>query len=82
MHRFEKGARYYLLGVCHDLLGDWVVTRIFGRIGQAQGQIRHQAFAQEADARAYLDAEIQRRIKRGYAVCHRHERGGGGRQER
>lgn len=65
--RFEKGTRFYSLSIAQDLLGDWVVVRVFGRIGSRLGQVRTDAFESEALARGYFEAECERRVKRGYA---------------
>jgi hypothetical protein len=37
--RFERKTRYYLLLLGKDLLDDWVITRVNGRIGSRLGRI-------------------------------------------
>ena len=64
--RFEKGTRFYTLTLEQDLLGDWVVVTVYGRIGSALGQVRTLAFTDEAAAQGHFEAECRRRVKRGY----------------
>jgi predicted DNA-binding WGR domain protein len=66
MPRFEKGTRFYTLMLEQDLLGDWVVVTVYGRIGTSLGQVRVHAFADKPTAQDYFDAECVRRLKRGY----------------
>ncbi len=40
--RWERDSRYYELRVQQDLLGDWLLTRVWGRKDSALGQIRHE----------------------------------------
>ncbi|EHL32378.1 hypothetical protein [Legionella drancourtii] len=48
--RFEKDMRYYVIRLSKDLLDDWVITLINGRIKTKLGQIRTLAFANFSDA--------------------------------
>ncbi|WP_133141282.1 hypothetical protein [Legionella waltersii] len=48
--RFEKETRYYVLRLSKDLLGDWAITLINGRIKSKLGQSRTLAFADYYDA--------------------------------
>jgi DNA-binding cell septation regulator SpoVG len=48
--RFEKESRYYVLRLSKDLLGDWIITLINGRIKSKLGQSRILAFADYTDA--------------------------------
>lgn len=68
MPRFEKGTRFYTLTLEQDLLGDWVVVTVYGRIGSALGQVRIGAFTDEEEARGYFEAECERRLKRKYTL--------------
>jgi len=43
--RFEKDTRYYVIQLSKDLLEDWVITLINGRIKSKLGQSRTLAFA-------------------------------------
>jgi hypothetical protein len=43
--RFEKDTRYYVIRLSKDLLEDWVITLINGRIKSKLGQSRTLAFA-------------------------------------
>ncbi|MFT4060590.1 MAG: hypothetical protein QM652_13730 [Legionella sp.] len=42
--RFEKDSRYYVIRLSKDLLDDWVLTLINGRIKSKLGQIRTLVF--------------------------------------
>ncbi|HEM7073803.1 TPA: WGR domain-containing protein [Legionella pneumophila] len=42
--RFEKESRYYVIRLSKDLLGDWVITLVNGRIKSKLGQSRTLAF--------------------------------------
>ena len=43
--RFEKDTRYYVIRLSKDLLEDWIITLINGRIKSKLGQSRTLAFA-------------------------------------
>lgn len=48
--RFEKGTRYYALRLEKDLLNDWVIVVINGRLKSKLGQCRTLAFTCYKDA--------------------------------
>lgn len=48
--RFEKDSRYFVLRLSKDLLEDWVITLINGRIKSKLGQSRTLACANFSDA--------------------------------
>ncbi len=50
MARFEKESRYYILRLEKDLLNDWTITAINGRIKSKLGQNRILAFSSFSDA--------------------------------
>ena len=64
--RFEKDSRYYVLRLSQDLLEDWVITLINGRIKSKLGQSRTLAFASFNEAFEYLCALAKIRFLRGY----------------
>jgi predicted DNA-binding WGR domain protein len=64
--RWEKDTRYYEARVHQDLWGNWVVTRIWGRIGSKLGQIRHTPCPSYEDAQKELNAIEKRRQSRHY----------------
>lgn len=48
--RFEKDSRYFVIRLSKDLLDDWVITLINGRIKSKLGQSRTLAFTNFSDA--------------------------------
>ena len=66
MIRFEKDMRYYSMRIEKDLLDDWVIVVINGRIQTKLGQIRTLAFTCYSDAFDHFCGMIQVRLKRDY----------------
>ncbi|MGR5178838.1 WGR domain-containing protein [Vibrio mediterranei] len=64
---FTKNTRYYALEYKRDFF-DFVVQQHYGRIGTRLGKNRTHAFTEESEALAFLEAECQRRLKRGYTL--------------
>ena len=64
--RFEKDTRYYSMRIEKDLLDDWVIIVINGRIQTKLGQIRTLPFPQFSDAFEHFCGMIQVRLKRRY----------------
>ena len=64
--RFEKDTRYYSMCIEKDLLEDWVIIVINGRIQTKLGQIRTLAFTCFSDAFDHFCGMIQVRLKRHY----------------
>lgn len=66
--RFEKGTRYYTMILHRDLLNDWVITRINGRINSNLGKIVNLPMkdAQEG-LKEYKQMIIYRKDKRSYS---------------
>jgi len=64
--RFEKDTRYYSMRIEQDLLDDWVIVVVNGRIQTKLGQIRTIAFACFSDAFDHFCNMIQVRLKRHY----------------
>ncbi len=66
--RFEKDMRYYVIRLSKDLLDDWVITLINGRIKSKRGQIRTLAFANFNDALAHFCVLADIRHQRNYQL--------------
>lgn len=65
--------RYYKLMLSRDLLGDWVITRVWGGLNQATGRVSHIPCPTYDDA-IKLMVEISRiRIKHGYVITARQQ---------
>lgn len=64
--RFEKESRYYVLRLEKDLLDDWTITAINGRIKSKLGQSRIIAFPSFVDAFASFCDMAKLRYQRGY----------------
>ncbi|KTD71726.1 hypothetical protein Lste_0011 [Legionella steelei] len=66
--RFEKDTRYYVIRLSKDLLEDWVITLINGRIKSKLGQSRTLAFANFNEAFDYFFLLTKVRHQRGYQL--------------
>ncbi|BCA97346.1 hypothetical protein TUM19329_37070 (plasmid) [Legionella antarctica] len=66
--RFEKDTRYYALRLSKDLLEDWVITLINGRIKSKLGQSRTLAFANFSEAFDSFCQLAKVRDQRGYQL--------------
>lgn len=64
--RFEKDTRYYVIRLSKDLLEDWVITLINGRIKSKLGQSRTLAFANFNEAFDSFCQQAKIRHQRGY----------------
>jgi hypothetical protein len=66
--RWERHAdkRYYLIMLYRDLLGDLVLTKVWGGIGKANGNQYHIPVTSESEGLALIDQVIKRRRQRGY----------------
>lgn len=64
--RFEKDTRYYSMRIEKDLLDDWIIVVINGRIKTKLGQVRTLAFPCYSDAFDHFCEMIQVRLKRHY----------------
>ena len=60
--RFEKGTRYYTLYLKKDLLDDWVVVRVNGRIDTRLGGVRQEIHGSYQNALSQFNALFQYRI--------------------
>ncbi len=67
--RFEKGSRYYSLILDKDLLGDWVITKVNGRINSRLGQIKHECcFSYKHAVSRFQELVWHRQFKREYRL--------------
>jgi hypothetical protein len=66
--RFEKEPRYYVIRLSKDLLEDWVITVINGRIKSRLGQTRTLAFADFNEGFDAFCALAKLRTLRGYTL--------------
>jgi hypothetical protein len=66
--RFEKESRYYVIRLSQDLLEDWVITLINGRIKSRLGQSRTLAFADFNEGFNQFCALAKLRTLRGYTL--------------
>lgn len=64
--RFEKGSRYYVLRLEKDLLGDWTIRVVNGRIRSKLGQSRTLAFPCFTEGFTSFCAIAKHRYQRGY----------------
>ncbi|MBA3537902.1 MAG: hypothetical protein H0T84_15075 [Tatlockia sp.] len=64
--RFEKDSRYYVLCLEKDLLGEWTIRAINGRIKSKIGQSRTPAFHSFKDAFTCFCDMAKIRYQRGY----------------
>ena len=65
--RWEKGTRFYEALIERDLLGDWVLTLVWGRRGSALGCVQHRPHPSVTAAHDALQRVARRRQRRGYA---------------
>lgn len=66
--RFEKDTRYYTLQLEEDLLGDWVVFTIYGRIHSKLGKNKLMAFESFYDAFCHFQKLCHIRHQRKYQL--------------
>lgn len=66
--RFEKGSRYYVIRLSKDLLDDWIITLINGRIKSRLGQNRTLAFTDFSEGLEHFCALAKIRHLRGYQL--------------
>lgn len=65
--RFEKESRYYVILLEKDLLEDWTITIVNGRIKTKLGQSRTQAFPSYSKAFDQFCSLAKTRYQRGYS---------------
>lgn len=72
--RYEhlEKKRFYKLVLSRDLLGDWVITRVWGGINQATGRISHIPCPTYEDAIHLMEKIAKTRLVRGYIMSDSH----------
>ena len=68
LHRIDPAqnmARFYALDVQPDLFGGILLVKAWGRIG-GHGRVVHELHLTEAQARAALQRQAERKRRRGY----------------
>ena len=66
--RFEKESRYYVIRLSKDLLEDWVITLVNGRIKSKLGQSRTLAFSSFNEGFEHFCVLAKTRHLRGYQL--------------
>lgn len=66
--RFEKDSRYYVLRLQQDLLEDWTIIAINGRIKSKLGQSRILAYSSYDETYQALIEHVHIRQQRGYRL--------------
>ena len=66
--RFEKNTRYYVIRLSQDLLEDWVITLVNGRIESKLGQSRTLAYSSFHEGFQHFCTLAQIRHLRGYQL--------------
>jgi len=61
--------RYYRVLLAQDLLGHWVITRVWGNINQPSGRMSHMACTSKDEAVKLVDKIAKIRTTRGYVAC-------------
>ena len=66
--RWERQSdnRYYLAFLYRDLLGDLILTKVWGGVGKPAGQQLHIPVKTESEGLRMIDEVIKRRWKSGY----------------
>ncbi len=64
----DERGRYYVVHLHRDLLGDWCLTRVWGRKGSSLGRTRHDVVESEQAGRELIKKIAVRRRQRGYRV--------------
>ncbi|WP_416885955.1 hypothetical protein [Marinospirillum sp.] len=64
--RWEKEQDYYLVYVHQDMLGDLLVTRVWGQTGTQYGGIKHTLVQSEDEAAILVDDVRHIQESRGY----------------
>ena len=69
----DVNQRYYVAMVELDLLGDWMVVRIWGRKGSSRGQMMRRPCGDFEDGKRQVLIIHQARKKRGYHLVNQEE---------
>lgn len=61
----DNMARFYRVELCRTLFGEWVLVRVWGRIGSF-GRRREERFGSRNGAEVALQALVRAKQRRGY----------------
>jgi len=64
----QSDKRYYLALLYRDLLGDLVLTKVWGGIGKPTGQQQNVHVKTKAEGLSLIDQVLKRRTQRGYEL--------------
>ena len=64
----QSDKRYYLALLYRDLLGDLVLTKVWGSIGRPTGQQQNVHVKSKAEGLSLIDQVIKTRVKCGYEL--------------
>ena len=64
----QNERRWYTVSWGPTLFGAWAVMRAWGRLGTGWSQRRVEEFLTAEQARAEVEAQVQRRERRGYVI--------------
>lgn len=64
----KEKHRYYRIIVAKDLLGDWIVTKIWGGINQKSGRATHTHCSSFEIAKEYVEKMAKIRKQHGYEL--------------
>ena len=67
-YRWEKGDRFYCLGITQDLFGDWSVCTGWGSLYSRRGRFITKAVNSRDEAIALYHKVARRREERGYSL--------------
>ena len=64
----QTDNRYYLVLLYRDLLGDLILTKVWGKTGTPTGQETHIPVSNKSEGLALIDQVIKRRRQYGYEL--------------
>ncbi len=66
-YRWQKGiSRYYKVFLYKDLLGDWILTKVWGGVNSRLGNYEHKLYPTMQAASSMINQIKVQRKKRGY----------------
>lgn len=60
--------RYYQLLLSQDLFGDWIITKSWGKVNRAAGQIAYSICRDRTEAKLIINRLTRLREKSGYVL--------------
>jgi len=67
-YRWEKDSQYYIAHLHQDILGNTVITRVWGKIGSKFGRIITTPYSTPDDAFSSMSDIKYKRLKCGYTL--------------